>query len=85
MITITKSNSTFFIYQDKERIGICSTFKTFFEPKEVRFMTYLGSQEREPVPARDFTLSNIKTDRIYELILKYFPNIRLGQRIKLQF
>lgn len=85
MITITKNNNTFFIYQDNERIGICSTFKTFFGLKEIRFMTYLGSQEREPVPANDFTLNNIKTDRIYELIFKYFPNIRLGQRIKLQF
>lgn len=85
MITITKHNNSFFIYQDEEEIGICSTYKDFLHLKEVRFMTYLGSQEREPVPATDFTLKNIKTDKVYELIFKYFPNIRLGQKVELQF
>lgn len=85
MITITKNNSTFFIYQDNERIGICSTFTTSLDLREVRFMTYFGSQERGPVPAADFTLKNITTDKIYELLFKYFPNLRLGQKIKLQF
>lgn len=84
MITIAKHDSTFTIYQDEEVIGICSTYKDFSHIDEVRFMTYVGSQEREPVPATDFTLKNIKTDKVYELLFKYFPNIRLGQRVKLQ-
>lgn len=85
MITITKSKNGFSIYQDGEQIGLCSTYRDFFDFKEIRFMTYFGSQEREPVPASDFTLKNIKTERIYELLFKYFPNIRLGQKVILDF
>lgn len=73
-LTIQKDRSVFFIRVDGETVGTCTTMRGG------RVLMY--ADDRDSVDAPDFTLKNVKDGGIYELLLKYFPELPLGMDLK---
>lgn len=86
MITISKNEfNTYFIQENGVHIGTCATIRKFREARGKRYMSFPKNDKKTIQEATDFTLKNIKSEKVYELMLYYFPEIRLGQEIKILF
>jgi len=74
MITVIKNKSVFSILLNGVEIALSSTMRG------ERILMYFD--KRDCVDANDFTLKNVKNGGIYELLLKYFPELRLGVNVE---
>lgn len=77
MITITTNEyNTYFIDEDGQHVGTCSVMM------RERGISYFGKlKDKKYTPAKNFTKKSVKSSKVYELILEYFPELRMGQKI----